>query len=158
MPMLNLLASLALSTAQPLPAAAPLPPPDFGDKEILATIDAVFATLESGDGPALLGLVYPDGRVTARGTLANGFSGLRSSSFAEYAARMKPGAGFTERITNPDIEQDGDVAMVWAPFTIVVAGKVIACGYDHFDLVRESGRWKVMNITFSSRVTGCPGQ
>ena len=26
----------------------------------------------------------------------------------------------------------------------------------HFDLVRENGTWKVMNLTFSSRVTGCP--
>lgn len=156
--MLSLLSALALSANQPLPKAAPLPPPDFGDQEVIAVIDAMFVTLENGDGPALLKLVYPEGRVTARGTLASGFAGLRSSSFAEYAARMKPGAGFVERITSPVIEQDGDVALVWAPFTITVAGKVTACGYDHFDLVRENGSWKVMNITFSSRVTGCPGQ
>lgn len=156
--MKSVLAIMALSAAQPLPKAELLPPPDFGDKEIVAVIDAMFVTLENGDGPALLKLVYPDGRVTARGTLASGFNGLRSSSFAEYAARMKPGSGFVERITNPVIEQDGDVALVWAPFTIQVAGKVTACGYDHFDLVRENGTWKVMNLTFSSRVSGCPGQ
>lgn len=156
--MLSFFSALALSANQPLPKAEQLPPPDFGDKEIIAVIDAMFVTLESGDGPALLKLVYPDGRVTARGTLASGFTGLRSSSFAEYAARMKPGAGFVERITNPVIEQDGDVALAWAPFTITTAGKVVACGYDHFDLVRENGNWKVMNITFSSRVNGCPGQ
>lgn len=156
--MKTVLAILALSAAQPLPQAEQLPPPDFGDKEIIAVIDAMFVTLENGDGPALLKLVYPDGRVTARGTLASGFTGLRSTSFAEYAARMKPGSGFVERISNPVIEQDGDVALVWAPFTITVAGKVTACGYDHFDFVRENGSWKVMNLTFSSRVTDCPGQ
>lgn len=150
--------ALALAAGQPLPKAEPLPPPDFGDKEILAAIDAVLVTFEAGDGPALLKLVYPDGRVTARGTLASGFTGLRSSSWNEYAARMKPGAGFIERIANPVIEQDDDVAMVWAPFTIERDGKIVACGLDHFDLVREAGQWKLMNLTFSSRVTGCPGQ
>lgn len=156
--MLTLLSFLALTAAQPLPKAEPLPPPEFGDKAILEAIDAVFVTLEAGDGPALLKLVNPDGRVTGSGTFPSGFSGLRSSSFAEYAGRMKPGSGFRERITNPVIEQDGDVAMVWAHFTITVGGKVVSCGYDHFDLVRENGTWKVMNLTFSTRVTGCPGQ
>jgi hypothetical protein len=156
--MLTLLFALALSAAQPLPKAEQLPPPDFDDKEIIAVIDAMLVALEAGDGPSLLKRVYPDGRVTARGTLASGFTGLRSSSFAEYAARMKPGSGFIERIINPVIEQDDDVALVWAPFTITIDGKVVACGYDHFDLVRENGTWKVTNLTFSSRVAGCSGQ
>jgi len=26
---------------------------------------------------------------------------------------------------------------------------------DHFDLVRENGAWKVQNVTWSSRTTGC---
>lgn len=154
MAMIPLLSSLALAAA-PLPQGERLPPPEFGDKEVLATIDAVFATLEAGDGPALLKLVYPDGRVTGRGAFRDSESGLRSRSFTEYAARMAPGSGFVERITNPVIEQDGDVAMVWAPFTVAIAGKVVSCGYDHFDLVRESGQWKVMNLTFSSRTEGC---
>lgn len=156
--MLTVLSALALAANQPLPKAEQLPPPEFEDKEILSLIDAVFVTLEHGDAPTLLKLVYPEGRVTARGTLASGFTGLRSSSWTDYAGRMKPGSGFVERISNPVIEQNDDVAMVWAPFTIAIAGKIVACGTDHFDLVREAGQWKVMNITFSSRVTGCPGQ
>jgi hypothetical protein len=32
------------------------------------------------------------------------------------------------------------------------------CGFDHFDLVREEGAWKVINLTFSSRTAGCPAQ
>ena len=125
---------------------------------ILAPIDAAFAALETQDAAALLRHVYPEGRVTAVGTLASGTSGLRLSSWTEYAARMKPGNGFKERITNPAIQTDGDVALVWAPFTIERAGKIVSCGYDHFDMVRENGGWKIMNITFSSRTTGCPGQ
>lgn len=152
--MIHLLSALALA-AQPLPQAERLPPPDFGDKEVLAVVYTLFAKLEAGDGPAVLQLVYPQGRVTARGTLRSGFTGLRSQSFAEYAAAMKLGAGFHEEIGDMVVERDGDIAMVWAPFTVSIEGKVVSCGYDHFDLVRENGVWKVMNLTFSSRTEGC---
>jgi hypothetical protein len=46
--------------------------------------------------------------------------------------------------------------MVWAPFVVRIDGKVANCGFDHFDLVRENGTWKIMNLTFSSRTTDCP--
>lgn len=152
--MITLFTALALA-ATSLPEVERLPPPDFGDKEVIAVVDALFATLEKGDGPALLQLVYPQGRVSARGTLRSGFTGLRSQSFAEYAAAMKLGSGFHEEIRNVIVERDGDVAMVWAPFTVSIGGKVASCGYDHFDLIREDGTWKVMNLTFSSRTEGC---
>ncbi|MGB5078786.1 MAG: hypothetical protein WBO17_15000 [Sphingorhabdus sp.] len=156
--MFELISALVLLAAEPLPPANPLPPPEFNDAQVLATIDAAFVALEAGDGTALLRHAYPDGRVTAMGTLRDGSTGLRSSSFAEYAGRMKLGTGFVERVTNPVIEIDDDVAMVWAPFTISAEGKVVSCGTDHFDLLRQDGIWKIMNLTFSSRLTGCSGQ
>ena len=54
-------------------------------------------------------------------------------------------------ISDPAVEVDGDVAMVWAPFVVRVGGKVRNCGVDHFDLVRDKAL-EGMNLTFSSRV------
>jgi hypothetical protein len=156
-----LAALLALAAAQSVPDKLPpaqiLPYEDPNAAAVMAPIQALFAAMSAGDSAAALRLVYPDGRVTANGVLPSG-SGLRQESFAQFAARMKPGEGFQESITDPAIEVDGDIAMVWAPFVVRVGGKVINCGYDHFDLVRENGAWKVMNITFSSRLTGCPAE
>jgi hypothetical protein len=125
---------------------------------VMKPIDGAFAALESGDSAELMPHVYAEGRVTGVGSFAGGFTGMRSRSWTEYAARMKKGDGFKERITNPDIRIDGDIAMVWAPFTIERGGKIVACGMDHFDMIRENGAWKIMNISFSSRTKGCPGQ
>ena len=156
--MLILLAAIALHAANDLPPAGPIPAPTFDEAEVLAPINAAFAAFKRGDGAAVLRHAYPDGRVTAVGTLPSGFSGLRQSSFTEFAAKLTPAAAFRERITNPAIEIDGDVALVWAPFIVEIGGKVASCGYDHFDLVRQDRVWKIMNLTFSSRTTGCPGQ
>ena len=150
---LSMMIAAQVSSGQ-LPPAQPIPPPDFETANVLAPIQGLFAAFGAGDSVAMLRLVYPDGRVTATGERASG-SGLRQQSWAQFAERIKPDARFRETISDPAIEIDSDVAMVWAPFVVRVDGKVSNCGYDHFDLVRENGAWKVMNLTFSSRVTGC---
>ena len=152
------LAFAAQSTTGKLPPGNAFPPQPAGQEQaVLATVQSLLASFEAGDSAALLHLVYPDGRVTATGTRASG-SGVRQQSWAQFAARVTPETPFTETISDPAVEVDGDAAMVWAPFVVQVGGKVSNCGFDHFDLVRENGAWKVMNLTFSSRVTGCPGQ
>src|SRR3954470_18413711 len=147
----------AQASSDKLPPAQALPPPVGDEQPVLATVNRLLASFNSGDSSAVLRWVYPDGRVTATGTRANS-SGLRQESWTQFAGRLTPGAGFEEIISDPAIEVDGDAAMVWAPFVVRVGGKVSNCGVDHFDLVRENGTWKVMNLTFSSRITGCPAQ
>ncbi len=148
-----LLFSLAIQ-ASAAPGSGAEARPAADEAAVLDTIDKVFAALEDGDGPALLEQVQAEGRITGVGKRADGSAGVRRRSFTEYATNMKPGQGFVERITSPRIEIDADIAMVWAPFTIGANGKVTSCGYDHFDLVREAGVWKVANLTFSTR-TNC---
>ena len=154
--MLAILLALAAESAP-----ARLPPAQIQDADaaaVLAPIQALFAAFSAGDSAGVLRVAYPEGRVTANGVLPSG-TGLRQESFAQFAARLKPGRGFDESISDPIIRVDDDIAMVWAPFVVRAGGKVSNCGVDHFDLVRENGAgWKVMNITFSSRVTGCPAE
>ena len=140
-----------------MPPSANSPHDERADaKAVLATVNALFVAFESGDAAGMLRQVYPDGRVTASGTRGDGASNLRQQTWTVFAERLKPSAAFQERISDPEIHIDGDIAMVWAPFIVRIGGKVSNCGFDHFDLVRENGVWKVMNLTFSSRVNGCP--
>jgi hypothetical protein len=155
---LSLLLTLAAqSSSNKLPPARALPPPAGDEQPVLAAVNGLLAAFDSGDSAAMLRWVYPDGRVTATGVRANS-SGLRQENWVQFAGRITPGAGFQESISDPAVEIDGDAAMVWAPFVVRVGGKVSNCGVDHFDLVRANGTWKVMNLTFSSRVAGCPAQ
>jgi ketosteroid isomerase-like protein len=158
--MKSLLLAVALlasagATAQKLPPANPVPFEEANTTAVMAPINAIFAAIAVGDAAAMLKHVYPDGRVTATGMRASGVSGIRSQSWTEFAKRITPEGSFEERITDPAIEIDGDIAMVWARFVVRRQGKVANCGFDHFDLIRENGVWKVMNLSFSSRITDC---
>jgi hypothetical protein len=154
--MLSILLALAAQTSSgKLPPAQALPPPVGEEQAVLATVNALLGSFNAGNSAAMLRWVYPDGRVTATGTRSSS-KGLRQQSWTEFAARVTPAGHFEETISDPAIEVDGDAAMVWAPFVVRVGGKVSNCGVDHFDLVRDNGSWKVMNLTFSSRIDGCP--
>jgi hypothetical protein len=151
-----LLALAAQSASDKLPPAQALPPPTGEEQAVLASANALLASFNTGNPAEILRWVYPDGRVTGAGTFPNR-SGIHSESWTQFTQRVS-GSAFQETISDPAIEIDGDAAMVWAPFVVRIDGKVNNCGIDHFDLVRENGTWKVMNLTFSSRITGCPAQ
>jgi len=151
-----LLAVAAQTSSNKLPPAQALPPPAREEQAVLASANALLEAFQTGNSADILRWVYPDGRVTGAGTLPNR-TGVRSESWTQFTQRLGNTA-FQETISDPAVEVDGDAAMVWAPFVVRIGGKVSNCGTDHFDMVRENGTWKTMNLTFSSRTTGCPAE
>ena len=151
-----LLLIAAQSASTRLPPARALPPPTGDEQAVLNSANALLSAFNTGNPVEVLRWVYPDGRVTGTGTLPSR-SGVRSESWAQFTQRLG-NLAFQETISDPGVEVDGDAAMVWAPFVVRIGGKVSNCGFDHFDLVRENGIWKTMNLTFSSRITRCPAQ
>ncbi|MDP5278119.1 hypothetical protein Q9Q95_04220 [Sphingomonas sp. DG1-23] len=165
------LTSLGLALLAPLPALAQttpvapivkgtaLPPPGTEEVAVLAPINGIFAAIASRDGQAAMPFVRPEGRATATGNKPDGTPVVNSRSWADFAAGLTAGPErYEERMPAPAIEVDGDIAMAWGDYVFLIDGKVAHCGVNHFDLVRESGAWKVLNVTWSRRTTGCPGQ
>jgi hypothetical protein len=159
---------LALLTLAPLPAFAQttpvapiekgtgLPPPSSEEAAILAPIQALLAGLAARDGQAMLAAADPSGRVTVAEEKPDGSRSVTRLSWSEFTAAIKPGtARLQERIGTPAIEADGDIAMVWAPYTFLVDGTPHHCGTNHFDLLRSGGAWKILNVTYTHRATGC---
>ena len=153
--MIPLLAALALQSDR-LPPANPLPPPGAEEAAVLAPINAMFAGLLARDPAAILAQVRPDGSATVAEEKPDGTRTVRRLGWQQFASGIKPGPErLEERIYSPAVEIDGDIAMVWARYDFRIDGKLSHCGYDHFDLVREGGRWRILNVTWSSRTTGC---
>lgn len=61
-----------------------------------------------------------------------------------------------ERIHDPLIRIDNDLAMVWAPFVFLIDGKVDHCGTDLFNIVRKDGKWLIASLTADVGRKDCP--
>lgn len=80
-------------------------------------------------------------------------------TFEEFADRVaRPGATpFEERIHDPLVRIDNDLAVVWAPFDVLIGGKVDSCGTDLFNLVRVDGKWLIASVADTGR-KDCPAK
>jgi len=74
-------------------------------------------------------------------------------TFDAFADRVgRPGTThIEEKIHNPLVRIDHDLAVVWAPFEFLVDGKVDHCGTDLFNLVRIDGRWLIASVADTGR-------
>jgi hypothetical protein len=123
-----------------------------GEQAVLAPINAMFDAMAKRDAaalkkPLLAGgtmVLMRDGKPTQ----------MTFDAFADLVG--KPGkAQIEERIHDPLVRIDNDLAVVWAPFEFLVDGKVDHCGTDLFNLVRANGQWLVASIADTGR-KDCP--
>lgn len=128
----------------------------------LTTIIAVRASAQLAEGQAVLapihvmfdGMSKRDAAAIKKPTLPGGMMVLMRDgkptqmTFDAFAERVgKPGTNqIEERIHNPVVRIDNDLAMVWAPFDFLIDGKVDHCGTDLFNLVRVDGKWLIAAV------------
>jgi hypothetical protein len=154
-----LLALAAQTSSGKLPPAGPIPAPDADEQLVMRPVSAVFAGIAARDPAAINAQLVPGGSATIVTEQPNGGRTIQRSMWPEAIGRFQPGPEkFEERLSDPAIESDGSVALVWGSYVFLIDGKVNHCGIDHFDLVRDNNGWKIANVTFSERTIGCPAQ
>jgi len=112
------------------------------EQDVLAPITAFFAGMAKRDAQAITAPTLPGGTMVL---MRDGKPA--KMTFEEFAARVgKPGKPIEERIHDPLVRIDNDLAVVWVPFVFLADGKVDHCGTDLFNLVRVDGRWLIASI------------
>lgn len=154
----SLLAILLQTTpVAPIVKGTALPLSAGEEQEVLAVANNLFEALTARDKTKALVFFRPDGAAQAVVEKADGSRSYRHMTWPQFLSGIPDsGPKFVERLTNPAVEIDGDIAMIWSDYVATIDGKVNHCGVNHFDLVREGGQWKILNITWTQRTTGCP--
>ena len=146
---MRLLAALPLLAALfplALHAATPADTPD--EQAVLAPVHAMFDGMAKRDAAAIRKPTLPNGVMVL---MRDGKP--TQMTFEDFATRVgKPGTKkIEERIHDPLVRVDNDLAVVWAPFDFYVDGKVSHCGTDLFNLVRQDGQWLIASVADTSR-------
>jgi Putative lumazine-binding len=124
------------------------------EQAVLAPVQAMFDGMTKRDAAAI------KGPLLSGGTMVLMRDGKPAQmTFESFAERVgKPGTThIEERIHDPLVRIDNDLAVVWAPFEFLVDGKVDHCGTDLFTLVRTDGKWLIASVADTGR-KDCPAK
>jgi hypothetical protein len=123
------------------------------EQAVLAPVQAMFDGMAKRNAAAIKEPLLHDGTMVV---MRNGT--LTQMTFEAFADRVQT-SGKThieERIHDPLIRINNDVAMVWASFVFLIDGKVDHCGTDLFNLVRKDGKWLIASLTADVGRKDCP--
>ena len=139
-----LIAGVAMTGLVPVSLHAATPE----EQAVLAPVNAMFDGMAKRDAAAIKQPLLPGGTMVL---MRDGKpTQITFEAFAERVAR--PGTTkIEERIHDPLVRIDNDLAMVWAPFEFLVDGKVDHCGTDLFNLVRKDGTWLIASVADTGR-------
>lgn len=149
--LLGLLCLLVGAGCASSPARDASPRASDDRKAILAVVQAFFDTMTARDADAAERLLIPEGvLVSTRIDPKTRARSIRTMSNADYVAQLRTGAEILrERMIDPLVLVEGDVATVWTRYTFERAGVLSHTGYDAFNLVRTPQGWKIAGGVYS---------
>ena len=137
--------ALIVCVAVALPAGCS---PTEDETAVLAPIQAMFDGMAHRDAAAIKAPWLPGG------VLVLMQEGRLSQITTEFFANRVETSGTThieERIHDPYVSIDHDLAVGWAPFNFFIDGKLDHCGRYLFNLIRTSGKWHIAALTATTR-------
>jgi cyanophycinase len=132
-----------------------LPARPAEEREALAVVQRLFDAMRAKDTTALRTLMHPDARLFVTDS-QNGVITLGNTAAPDFVASI---AASTERLDerqrDPEVRVDGGLATVWTYYDFFRDGAFSHCGTDAFSLAKTDTGWKILQIAYTTRQTGC---
>jgi hypothetical protein len=118
----------------------------------LAALTALLEAIASGDQAAMHDLLVPDG-----GATHSRDGRVFHMRLGDEPARWVRGTEHKEeRIYDPLVRVEADIAMVWAAYDFLLDSVVHHSGTNIVSFLKEDGRWRVCAIVDSGRTGSRP--
>jgi hypothetical protein len=122
------------------------------EQAVLATLQALLDALGARDKDAMRATLMPGGSATHSRD-----EKFFHESFRDLPDRLPPGTDtLEERIHDPLVRIDDDIAMVWAPYDFFVGEELHHWGTNIVSFLKRDGKWLVSGITDNGRTTPKP--
>jgi hypothetical protein len=117
------------------------------EQAVLAVLQALFDAIANQDQAAMHAVLVPEG-----GATHSRDDRVFHTLLRDLPARLPVGAtALEERIFDPLIRVDDDIAMIWAPYDFFVDGEPHHWGTNIISLIKRDGRWRITGVTDNGR-------
>lgn len=123
------------------------------DRAYQVVVD-LFDAMRTRDTSAMRAAFVPNASMqslTAEGVKFDSMEGWLTS-----VGRARPGLVLDERLANPVVNIDGDLAAIWVDYWFFAGERFSHCGVDSFQLVRQGDAWRIFSVVDTRRTEGCP--
>jgi hypothetical protein len=123
---------------------------------VLRTVALLFDGMRQHDSMMVRTAFAVEGRLAGVETV-NGAPALRLITAAQFghAVGTATGEPWDERIYEPEVRIDGNLATVWARYDFLAGTKWSHCGIDAFMLSKVGDAWKITQIADTRQQQGC---
>jgi hypothetical protein len=149
------LCSLVAAGSTSLAAQSVMSSPSSADKDaVYAVIVKLFDGMRTRDTAAMRASFVPNASMqslTPQGVKFDSIDGWVNS-----IGRARAGLVLDERLANPIIQVNGDLASVWVVYWFFIGDRLSHCGVDAIHLARQAGNWRIFSIVDTRQQEGCP--
>jgi len=150
-----ILAALMTSVVAVGFAAAPAAAQTPEEREVLGVVQRLFDGMRTADSAVVRSVFHPDARLIRAGVRdgqpAVSISGIDGFVLAVGGATEV----WDERLYDPSVQIDGNLASVWTEYTFHRGTEFSHCGVDAIQLVRTTEGWKIISLADTMRREGC---
>jgi hypothetical protein len=121
----------------------------------LATVERLFDGMRQRDTAAMHALFDSTARLVTT-TNRDGQPVMRVASIDRWLQAIgRATQELDERIWDPEVRVDDNLATVWVKYEFLAGGQFSHCGVDAFQLFKGSTGWKILQVTDTQRRENC---
>ena len=140
-----------------VPAGAQEPPP-HPEAQVMDLVNQLFDAMRAADADAVRGLFHPDlEKMASSGLQGDGVPVVRFGDLEGFATSVGGASprDFDERLGNPQIRIDDNLATVFTPYAFYLKGQLSHCGVNVFLIARTGDEWRIIGLADTRRTQGC---
>jgi hypothetical protein len=131
-------------------------PPAAAEQEVIAVAEALFSAMHTRDTAQIRTLFVPEAQVVPLGVDGPLPAEPQMRSVSEFVTSIgRPGEPLIERMWEPRVNIDHELASLWAPYDFHIGERFSHCGSNAFHLVRQPGGWRILALAYTVQTTGC---
>lgn len=134
-------------------AAIPARAQDDARAEVLATVTKLFDGMRARDTAALAQIFDPGARLVTTFS-RNGQPAMETTPATEFiklVTTVAPGQLLDERIEDPKVDVEDNLASVWVKYRFYVGTQFSHCGIDAMHLAKSATGWKIIALADTRR-------